>query len=86
MALTTHHHLVVRLTKEYRCTSTPHLDLQGLLYVECYLHFYPLLTSVRMDEHILKQITHYMHNILKDYKMGNLFMQLLIQNFLIINK
>jgi hypothetical protein len=46
----------------------------------------PLLSPTNFSKngrkHVLKQITHDMHNILKDYKMGNLFMQLLIHNFL----
>ena len=40
VTLTTHHHLVLRLRKEYSCTSTPRLGLLGLFQGELYLYLY----------------------------------------------
>ena len=40
MTLTIHPHLAPRLKKEYSYTSTPNLDLCGLLQGELYLYLY----------------------------------------------
>jgi hypothetical protein len=40
MALTTYHHVALRLKKEYSYTSTPLLGLCGLFYGELYLYLY----------------------------------------------
>jgi hypothetical protein len=51
VALTPHPHLAPRLKKEYSYTSTPFLDLRGLLYGEIYLY----LEYLRVDYHQLPQ-------------------------------